>query len=88
MVAAQPWLAEPPEESIPVGKIFENKTRKNTSNLKEEFMDFQRPDSLNYEFDPSDRNKVLELLAQLIAQLPRIPKKVLATYYHENLRPT
>jgi len=50
-------------------------------------MDFQRPDSLNCEFDPSDRNKVLELLAQRIVQLPRIPKKVLAMYYHENLRP-
>ena len=50
-------------------------------------MDFQRPDSLNCEFDPSDRNKVLELLAQRIVQLPRIPKKVLAMHYHENLRP-
>jgi RNA polymerase sigma factor FliA len=50
-------------------------------------MDFHRPDSLNCEFDPSDRNKVLELLAQHIAQLPQIPKKVLAMYYHENLRP-
>ena len=50
-------------------------------------MDFHRPDSLNCEFDPSDRNKVLELLAQRIVRLPRIPKKVLAMYYHENLRP-
>ena len=50
-------------------------------------MDFQRMDSLNCEFDPSDRNEVLELLVQRIAQLPRIPKKVLAMYYYENLRP-
>jgi RNA polymerase sigma factor for flagellar operon FliA len=42
---------------------------------------------LNCEFDPSDRNKVLELLVQRIAQLPHIPKKVLAMYYYENLRP-
>jgi RNA polymerase sigma factor for flagellar operon FliA len=41
---------------------------------------------LNCEFDPSDRNKVLELLTQRIAQLPRIPKKVLAMYYYENLQ--
>ena len=48
-------------------------------------MGFRRPDSLNYEFDPSDPNKVLKLLAQHIALLPRIPKKVLAMYYYENL---
>ena len=42
-------------------------------------------DSLDCEFDSSDRNKVLELLTQRIAQLPRIPKKVLALYYYENL---
>jgi RNA polymerase sigma factor for flagellar operon FliA len=46
-----------------------------------------RTDSLNFEFDPSDRNRVLMLLVRRIAQLPRIPKKVLAMYYHENLRP-
>ena len=50
-------------------------------------MDFHRPDSLNCEFDPSDRNKILKLLTQRIAQLPRIPKKVLALYYYEKLRP-
>ena len=51
-------------------------------------MDFHRPDSLNCEFDPSDRNEVLKLLAQRIAQLPRFPKKVLVMYYYENLRST
>jgi len=51
-------------------------------------VDFHRPDSLSCELDPSDRNKVLELLTQRIAQLPRIPKKVLAMYYYENLRPS
>ena len=50
-------------------------------------MDFQRPGSLNCEFDPSDRSKVLELLTQHIARLPRVSKKVLAMYYNENLRP-
>ena len=50
-------------------------------------MDFHWMDTLNCEFGPSDRNKVLKLLAQRIAQLPRIPKKVLALYYYENLRP-
>src|SRR5215831_10539558 len=54
---------------------------------KEELMDFQRMDSLNCEFDSSDRNEVLKLLVQRIAQLPRIPKKVLALYYYENLQP-
>jgi DNA-directed RNA polymerase specialized sigma subunit len=49
-------------------------------------MDFHGPNSLDGEFGPSDRNKVLELLTQRIAQLPRIPKKVLAMYYCENLR--
>ena len=43
--------------------------------------------SLSCELDPSDRNKVLELLTQRVAQFPRIPKKVLAMYYYENLRP-
>jgi hypothetical protein len=33
---------------------------------------------LSCELDPSDRNKILELLTQRIAQLSRIPKKVLA----------
>jgi len=50
-------------------------------------MDFRRTDSLNFEFDPSDCNKVLELLSQRIAQLPGILKKVLVMYYYENLRP-
>ena len=50
-------------------------------------MDFHRMNNLNCEFGPSDRNKVLKLLTQRIAELPRIPKKVLAMYYHENLRP-
>jgi RNA polymerase sigma factor FliA len=50
-------------------------------------MDFHGPDSLNCEFDPSDCNKILELLTQRIAQLPRIPKKVLAMYYYENWPP-
>ena len=49
-------------------------------------MDSRRPDSLSCEFDPSDRNKVLELLTQRIAQLPQIPKKILAMYYYENLQ--
>ena len=42
---------------------------------------------LNCEFDPSDCNKALELLTQRIAQLPQVPKKILAMYYYENLRP-
>jgi RNA polymerase sigma factor for flagellar operon FliA len=49
-------------------------------------VDFDRPDSLSCELDPSDRNKVLELLTQRIAQLPWISKKVLAMYYYENLQ--
>jgi len=50
-------------------------------------MDFHWTDSLNCEFEALDRDKVLKLLAQRIAQLPRVPKKILAMYYHENLRP-
>ena len=50
-------------------------------------MDFDRPDSLSCALDPSDRNKVLELLTQRIAQQPRISKKILAMYYYGNLRP-
>ena len=48
-------------------------------------MDFHRKGPLNGEFDRSDRNEVLKLLTQYIARLPRIPKKVLALYYYENL---
>ena len=51
-------------------------------NLREGFTD-----SLNCEFDPSDRNQALELLTQHIAQLSQIPKKILAMYYYENLGP-
>ena len=50
-------------------------------------MDFHGPDFSNCEFDPSDCNKVLQLLTQHIAHLPRIPKIVWATYCYENLRP-
>jgi len=50
-------------------------------------VDFDRPDSLSCALDPSDRNKVLELLTQRIAQFPRISKNILAMYYYENLQP-
>src|SRR5215831_12412435 len=36
-------------------------------------------------FDALQRDDVLELLVQCIAQLPLAPKTVLAMYYHENL---
>jgi len=51
-------------------------------------MGSRRKGSLSFEFDSSDRNKALKLLAQRIAELPQIPKKILAMYYFENLRPT
>jgi DNA-directed RNA polymerase specialized sigma subunit len=38
-------------------------------------------------FDNLQRDDVLELLAQCIAQLPRTQKTVLALYYHEDLEP-
>jgi RNA polymerase sigma factor for flagellar operon FliA len=50
-------------------------------------MDFHRKGPLNCELDSSDRNEVLELLTRCLAELPRIPKKVLALYYYENLGP-
>ena len=49
-------------------------------------MDFHRKDCLNCEFDASD-DEALKLLTQRLAQLPQIPKKVLALYYYENLGP-
>ena len=49
-------------------------------------MDFHRKDCLNCEFDASD-DEVLKILTQRLAQLPQIPKKVLALYYYENLGP-
>jgi hypothetical protein len=42
---------------------------------------------LSCDLGPSDRNKILELLTQRIAQVPRIPKKVLAMYYYEDSQP-
>jgi RNA polymerase sigma factor for flagellar operon FliA len=36
--------------------------------------------------DSLDRKEVLSLLAQRMAELPDTPKKVLAMYYHENMR--
>ena len=50
-------------------------------------MDFYRKGPLDCEFDLSDRNEALEVLAQRIAQLPGIPKKILVMYYYENMRP-
>lgn len=38
------------------------------------------------ELDASDRNEVLLLIAQCIAQLPQMPKKVLALYYNEDFK--
>jgi DNA-directed RNA polymerase specialized sigma subunit len=40
------------------------------------------------EFDASQRDDVVELLAQSIAQLSPTQKTVLALYYHEKLEPT
>ena len=42
-------------------------------------------DSSIFEFNALQREAVLELLAQCIAQLPLTPKTALAMYYHENL---
>jgi RNA polymerase sigma factor for flagellar operon FliA len=36
--------------------------------------------------DVRERKKVLSLLTQRIAELPDLPKKVLAMYYYENMR--
>ena len=58
-----------------------------SSNLWEGFIDFHRTASLNWKLESSDRNEVLKLLVQRIAQLPQIPKKVLAMYYYENFPP-
>ena len=38
------------------------------------------------EFDTLEREEVLQLFAQCIAQLPATQKIVLAMYYHENLQ--
>jgi len=40
------------------------------------------------EFDASERDDVVELLARCIAELPPTDKTILALYYHENLEPT
>lgn len=37
--------------------------------------------------DPSQRKREILLLAQRIAELPRVQKKVLAMRYYENLQP-
>jgi RNA polymerase sigma factor for flagellar operon FliA len=36
--------------------------------------------------DTLEKRELLELLAQRIAELPDIPRKILAMYYHENMR--
>jgi RNA polymerase sigma factor FliA len=36
--------------------------------------------------DVEERKEVLSLLTQRIAELPDVPKKVLAMYYYENMR--
>jgi RNA polymerase sigma factor for flagellar operon FliA len=37
-------------------------------------------------FEVLERKEMIALLAERIAQLPEVPKKVLAMYYYENLR--
>jgi DNA-directed RNA polymerase specialized sigma24 family protein len=37
------------------------------------------------QFDASEHGKLLSRLAQRIAQLPRMPRELLAMYYHEAL---
>ncbi|MGA8654939.1 MAG: sigma factor-like helix-turn-helix DNA-binding protein [Chthoniobacterales bacterium] len=49
-------------------------------------MDCHRIGSLTCTLDASERNEVLSLLVQCLAQLPQMPKKVLAMYYDENLQ--
>jgi DNA-directed RNA polymerase specialized sigma subunit len=39
------------------------------------------------EFDASQRDDIVELLARCIAELPLTEKTVLALYYHEDLEP-
>jgi DNA-directed RNA polymerase specialized sigma subunit len=39
------------------------------------------------EFDALQRDDVLELLAQCIAQFPEVQKTALALYFHEDLEP-
>jgi RNA polymerase sigma factor FliA len=34
-----------------------------------------------------ERKDILALLARRMAKLPAVPRKVLAMYYHENMRP-
>ena len=38
--------------------------------------------------DVWERKRVLLLLTQRMAELPDVPKKVLAMYYYENMRPS
>ena len=33
-----------------------------------------------------ERKEILVLLAQRVAQLPKVPRKVLAMYFYENMR--
>ena len=50
-------------------------------------MNCDRIGSLISKFDASELGEVLSRLVQCIVQLPPTPKKVLAMYYYENLRP-
>ena len=50
-------------------------------------MNCDRIGSLISKFDASERGEVLSRLVQCIVQLPPTPKKVLAMYYYEHLRP-
>jgi DNA-directed RNA polymerase specialized sigma subunit len=40
------------------------------------------------EFDASQRENIVELLAQCVAELPATQQTALALYYHEDLEPT
>ena len=57
------------------------------SELKDQSMHETIPDdSCTLAPDVLDRKEVLSLLTQRMAELPDTPKRVLAMYYHENMR--
>jgi DNA-directed RNA polymerase specialized sigma subunit len=77
------------ENHLPlVRSIVERMKRKLPSNLE---TDQSMHETIPSDFctlapDFLDRKEVLSLLTQRMAELPDTPKKVLAMYYHENMR--
>lgn len=74
------------DEAKPVTFIAIDQTPENEEGEGPSLHDLLRDESDVTGRDTMEKQELLQLLTQRMAQLPDIPKKILAMYYYENLR--